>query len=120
MIPEIQETSFGSITIAGQVYNSDILIRLDGQIEKRRKKLSKAIYGTSHMISRDEAVNIHQEGAERLLIGTGQFGMVKLSEEADEFFKNKNCQVELLSTPEALKAWNRAEGAVIAMFHLTC
>jgi hypothetical protein len=28
--------------------------------------------------------------------------------------------VELLPTPQALKAWNKAEGAVIGLFHITC
>jgi len=120
MIPKIQETSFGSIHIGEQAYHHDILIRLDGQVKKRKKKLSKAIYGTSHVISLDEAQYIYQEGAERLIVGTGQFGMAKLSDEAEEFFKTQDCQVELLPTPKALKVWNRAEGVVIALFHITC
>jgi len=120
MIPKIQETRFGSITIGEQIYGNDVLIRLDGQVKKRKKKLSKAIYGTSHVISLEEAQHIYQEGAERLIVGTGQFGMAKLSEDADAFFEKRNCQVELLPTPEALEVWNQAEGAVIAVFHVTC
>jgi len=120
MIPQIQATSFGSLTVGEQVYHHDVLIRLDGQVNKRKKKLSKAIYGTSHVISLDEAQYIHQQGAERLIVGTGQYGMVELSDDAIEFFSQKNCQVELLPTPKALKAWNQAEGAVIAVFHVTC
>jgi hypothetical protein len=120
MIPKIQETSFGSITVGEQVYSHDVLIRLDGKIKKRKKKLSKAIYGTSHIISLDEAQYIYQQGAEGLIVGTGQFGMAKLSDEADEFFKKKHCQVKLLSTPDALEVWNQAEGAFIAVFHVTC
>jgi hypothetical protein len=120
MIPQIQATSFGSLTIGEQVYHHDVLIRLSGQVKKRKKKLSKAIYGTSHMISLDEAQHIYQQGAECLIIGTGQYGMVELSDEAAEFFDEQNCQVQLLPTPEALKVWNQAEGAVIAVFHVTC
>jgi hypothetical protein len=30
------------------------------------------------------------------------------------------CQVELLPTPEVIAVWNQAEGAVIAMLHVTC
>ena len=120
MKPKIQETSFGSITIGEQAYRYDVLVRLDGQVKKRKKKLSKVIYGTSHVISLDEAQHIYQQGAERLIVGTGQFGMAKLSDQAEEFFKSNNCQVDLLSTPEALEAWNQAEGAIIAVFHVTC
>ena len=61
-----------------------------------------------------------KRGAERLIIGTGQNGMVELSDEAADYFKRKQCQVELLVTPEAIRVWNEAEGAVISLFHVTC
>src|SRR2546423_1428688 len=51
MKPRIDGTSFGSITVGGTVFEHDIIIRPDGAVKKRKKKLSKAIYGTSHMIS---------------------------------------------------------------------
>ncbi|HQE92972.1 MAG TPA: hypothetical protein PLH19_09075 [Anaerolineae bacterium] len=56
----------------------------------------------------------------RLIIGAGQSGLVTLSEEAIDYFRSKACRVELLPTPEALKAWNGAKGAVIGLFHVTC
>jgi hypothetical protein len=120
MNPKIKGTSFGSITVGEQVYHHDVLIRLDGQVRKRKKKLSKAIYGTSHVISLEEAQHIHQEGADSLIIGAGQYGMVELSDEATAFFARKNCPVELLPTPEALELWNQTDGALIAVFHVTC
>ena len=120
MEPRIEHTAFGSITIAGTVLNHDVLIRLDGQVKKRKKKLSKAIYGTSHVVSLDEARHIYEVGAERLIVGTGQYGLAELSDEAADFFERKNCQVDLLPTPEAIRAWNEAQGAVIGLFHVTC
>jgi hypothetical protein len=120
MKPAIDKTKFGSITIEGNVYERDVLIRLDGQVKKRRKKLSKAVYGTSHTISLDEAKHVYDKGAERLIIGAGQYGLVGLSDEAADYFRRKECQVELLPTKEAIRAWNEAEGAVIALFHVTC
>ena len=120
MKPKIDGTKFGSITVAGEVFERDILIRLNGQVEKRKKKLSKEIYGTSHKVSIAEAKYIYEEGAERVIFGTGQTGMVKLSDEAADFFKRKNCQVDLIPTPKAIKAWNNAKGKVISVFHVTC
>jgi hypothetical protein len=120
MKPTIDHTKFGSITIGGEVFERDVVIRLDGAIKKRKKKLSKAVYGTSHTVSLDEAKHIYDRGAERLIIGAGQYGFVKLSDEAAEYLARKRCGVEILPTPEAIDAWNQAEGAVIAMFHVTC
>jgi len=120
MRPRIDRTKFGSITVGGTVFERDVIIRLNGQVKKRKKKLSKAIYGTSHTISLDEARHIYEERAERLIVGTGQHGLVELSDEAADYFERQECRVELLPTPEAIRAWNEAEGAVIGLFHVTC
>lgn len=118
--PWIDDTRFGRITIAGEVYDHDVLIRLDGKVKKRKKKLSKEKYGTSHKVSLEEAKLIFEEGVQRLIVGTGQNGMLELSEEALAYFKKKGCSVELLPTPRAVEAWCAAEGAVVGMFHVTC
>jgi hypothetical protein len=120
MQPRIDRTQFGSVTIDGTVYEHDVLIRLGGKVEKRKKKLSKAVYGTSHTISLAEARHVYQKDAARLLIGAGQYGSVVLSQEAAAYLKRHGCQVELWSTPEVIPVWNQAEGAVIGLLHVTC
>lgn len=120
MKPRIDGTRFGSITIAGEELEKDVMIRLDGEVQKRKKKLSKAVYGTSHTVSLEEAKEIYEKGAERLIVGTGQYGFVALSPEAAEYLSDKGCTVELMPTPQAIQAWNEARGKVIGMFHVTC
>ena len=120
MKPRIDKTKFGSITVDGQCYEHDLLIRLNGKVEKRKKKLSKEIFGTSHIISLAEAEYIYETGAEQLLIGGGQHGMVKLSDEAAAFFQERHCPVLIQPTPQAMLTWNEAKGAVIGLFHITC
>jgi hypothetical protein len=120
MKPTIDKTKFGSITVEGETMERDVIIRLDGQVKKRKKRLSKAVYGTSHTISLDEAKHVYEKGAKQLIIGAGQYGMVHLSDEAAAYFERKECQVELLPTKQAIKAWNEAEGDVIGLFHITC
>ena len=120
MKPKIDKTKFGSITVDGEKYDYDIMIGLDKKVEKRRKKLSKEVFGTSHTISLAEAEFVYKEGAEAIIIGSGQSGMVELSDEADAFFKQNMCKVELLPTPEAIECWNKAKGKVIGLFHVTC
>ena len=120
MKPRIDRTKFGEITVDGTTYDHDIVIRLDGEVKKRKKKLSKEVYGTSHTISIAEAEHIYQDGAQCVLIGSGQEGMVALSPEAQDFFEQKNCRVELQPTPEAIKTWNHMEGSAVALFHVTC
>jgi hypothetical protein len=120
MRPHINGTEFGSITISGELYEHDVLIRLSGKVKKRKKKLSKAKYGTSHKVSLEEAEHIFKSGAKRLILGSGQNGSVKLSDEASEYFEKNGCLAQILPTPQAIKVWNAAKDAVIGMFHVTC
>lgn len=120
MHPKIDDTEFGSITLDGAKIEHDVLIRLSGEICKRKKKLSKAVYGSSHTLSLDEAQYVYEKGAERLILGSGQNGMAHLSSEAAAYFKEKGIRVDLAPTPEAARLWNKAKGAVIGLFHVTC
>lgn len=120
MNAQINKTKFGSIQIEGITYNHDVIIGLDGAVKKRKKKLSKAIYGTSHKVSLDEAQYIYEKGAERLIIGCGQYGALHLSSEAELFFQEKGIKVEIFSTSEAIQIWNNTKGKAIGLFHVTC
>ena len=120
MKPKIDGTGFGFIIVDGLRIQHDIVIGLSGKPEKRKKKLSKAIYGSSHLVSKDEAKYIYEDGASKVIIGSGQFGRLGLSQEASEYFKKRCCAVELFPTPEAIQRWNAAKGSVIGMFHVTC
>ncbi len=120
MIPTINSTSFGSITIDDVKYSHDVLIRLDGKVAKRKKKLSKELYGTSHKISLAEAEHIIEQGAEKLLIGSGMFDRVHLSDEAASLFDEKGIEVSFAATPKAMKMWNEESGKLIGLFHVTC
>jgi hypothetical protein len=118
--PKIDDTWFGSITVEGRRYETDIIIRLSGKVRKRNKSLSKAVYGTSHTISLAEIQELYRKKAERLIIGTGQEDQVRLSDEAAEFLKSHDCKADLWPTPKAVKRWNDADGKVLGLFHVTC
>lgn len=116
----IDKTKFGSITIDGQTFEHDVILRLSGKIKKRKKKLSKRLYGTSHIVSADEAAYLYEPGCRTLIIGTGQYDSVTLSEEAQRFFAEKGCKIILQPTPKAIQTYNQAKGKTAGMFHVTC
>lgn len=116
----IDRTAFGEITIDGKTYDHDVIIRLSGEILKRKKKLSKQLYGTSHVVSEDEAKFVFEKGCRQLIVGSGQEGNVRLSPEAEAFFGKKNCQLVIQPTPQAIRAFNEAHGKKIGLFHVTC
>jgi hypothetical protein len=124
MKPEIIGTRLGGITfnIGGNSveYQRDVMVGLDGRVRKRKKKLSKQVYGTSHTVSLAEAEHIHEDGSDWLLVGTGMFGVLNLSDEAADFFRDRGVQVRLQPTPKAALLWNEMQGTVIGLFHVTC
>jgi hypothetical protein len=120
MKPHIDSTTFGEIIIDGEKYEYDIFITLDGEIRKRDKKVSKSVYGTSHKLSKDEAKYIFEKGAKLVVIGSGQDGVLEISDEALSYFEKKGAKVELKRTSEAIKIYNNSSGAVIGLFHITC
>src|SRR6201987_4078722 len=97
----IENTTFGAITIEGKTYEHDVLIRLSGEVVKRKKKLSKKYYGTSHVLSKEEAKFIFESGGDQLVVGSGQMGNVRLSLEAKAYFEKKDGKVLLQPTPDA-------------------
>jgi len=120
MKPKINKTNFGSITIEGKTFDHDVIIRLNGDVKKRKRKLSKAVHGTSHIVSLDEAKYVYEKGAERIIIGSGQSGLLKLSNEASEFFRKRKCMIDKLPTSKAIQSWNEAEESMVGLFHVTC
>ncbi len=117
---KIESTTFGTITIDGKTYEHDVIIRLSGEVVKRKKKLSKKYYGTSHVLSKDEAKFVFEKGCEQIILGSGQMGNVHLSPEAEAYFAKKGCKVLLQPTPKAIYVFNRSHAKKIGLFHVTC
>ena len=117
---KIDSTTFGSITIDGRTYEHDVVIRLSGEVLKRKKKLSKKYYGTSHVLSKEEAKFVLENGCEQLVLGSGQMGNVHLSPEAEAYFTKKGCEVVLQPTPEAIHVFNKSHSKKVGLFHVTC
>ncbi|MGH8602900.1 MAG: Mth938-like domain-containing protein [Gammaproteobacteria bacterium] len=118
---KVESTEFGSITIEGKTYQFDVVICLSGEVIKRKKKLSKMYYGTSHKISKDEAKFVYEKGCNQLILGTGQYDNVRLSQEAADFLERKGCKVLARPTPEAIDWYNTSRAKKkIGLFHVMC
>jgi hypothetical protein len=68
---KIDGTTFGTITIDGKTYEHDVVVRLSGEVVKRKKKLSKKLYRTSHVLWEDEARFLFERGCDQVVIGSG-------------------------------------------------
>jgi hypothetical protein len=117
---KIENTTFGTITIDGKRYEHDVVVRLSGKVVKRKKKLSKKLYGTLHMLSEDEAKFLFEKGCNQVVIGSGQMGNVQQSPEAEAYLERKGCEVVLKPTLDAIRMFNRSRAKRIGLFHVTC
>ena len=116
---KIDDTAFGSITIDKTLYQHDVLIRQSGQVEERQKRLSREQYGTSHLLSLEEAQFIYENNGKLLIIGTGQSGNLKLSPSAEVFFAQHDIKVVTEPTPRAIVVFNEMPDPKIGLFHVT-
>ena len=116
----IERSEFGNITINGKIYPHDVIIRLSGKVSKRKKKLSKKVYGTAHIISKAEVKSVFEKGCDLLVIGAGQEGQARLSHEANEYLAKKKCTVVVLPTQEAIRKFNQSKAKKIGLIHVTC
>ena len=60
------------------------------------------------------------EDGDQVVIGSGQFGNVHLSPDAEAYFERKGCEVVLKPTPQAILTFNRSSAKRIGLFHVTC
>ena len=120
MQPRIDDSHFGSISIDGRQYHADVVVRADGRVQLRDKALAGRRPGGSHVLSVGEARVLFAPGVERVIVGSGQAGMLTVSDEALTYFRVRGCTVEVLPTPQAIDSWNVASGGVSGLFHVTC
>jgi len=98
---KVEDTTFGTITIEGKTYEHDVLIRLSGEVVKRKKKLSKKYYGTPHVLSKEEAKFVFERGCNQLIVGSGQMG--KADPRCDPGVQQVTCQEDRAFSRDLLK-----------------
>lgn len=119
----IEEYHFGSITIDGKTYTHDVEVRwTDEVLDWWRRE--------SHLIDVEAVKRAVEQNPETIVIGTGEAGVARVTEEAQEFIQEKGIKLIVDRTEQATRTFNirkeesqEEEGKpekVIGLFHLTC
>jgi Uncharacterized conserved protein len=114
------KTGFGWIEIGDHRYDHDIIIHTDGTVTKRKKKLSKPMkeeFGHTPL-SHEELAVLKDEGPEIIYIGTGQYGDLPLTPEAEELLESFHSV--LRPTPDILPEIEGERKKFLAIIHVTC
>ncbi len=114
---KIEKFAFGSITIDGKTYQSDLVIYPDGTIEEPwwRK--------TSHVLSKDDISTLIQKKPDVIIAGTGVNGLMKPEKGLAEYLTSQGIEFIAAPNDRAVEIFNRlfnSEKRVGACFHLTC
>jgi hypothetical protein len=79
-------------------------------VASRRKKLSKKYHGTSHVLSKDEAKFVFENGREQQILGSGGMGNVHLLPEAEADFCEKGLHGPVAADPQGDSYVQQLEG----------
>jgi hypothetical protein len=119
----IKEYRFGSIIVDEKTYEHDVEVRWDGEILKWWRK-------ESHVIDVEDVKRAVDQNPDTIVIGTGESGLARITEEAKGFMEEKGIKLIIDKTEEAVKTFNiileeseleeGEQNRVIGLFHLTC
>jgi hypothetical protein len=115
----IQSTTFGTMTIDGRTYHSDLIIFPDGSVRDNWWRRS------GHVLAVDDILPLALADAQAQLIvaGTGTSGRMRLHPELLPFLEERGIELVAASNPRAVETYNQKLGTgvrVAACFHLTC
>lgn len=116
---KIEDYSFGSITIDGEVYTKDLWI-INGKIEKRDKSISKSQFGTSHKIPKKELKRVITQKTKKVIVGSGDSGLVSLTNKAVEYLEKKELKWEICKTGELAQRKVEFSEKDSGIIHITC
>ncbi len=114
----IEHFLFGSICIDGTEYKHDVVIDR-GKISKRKKKASKPYrqqYGHTPLSIREDI----PWNCRRLIIGTGAYGSLPVMDEVAREAVERQVELVLLPTSEAIQKVNESDAETNAVLHVTC
>ncbi len=116
---KIRLVTFGEIEIEGQHYNHDVVIE-KGQVQKRKKKLSKAYSSRFGHTPLSVEENIPWHGT-KLFVGTGAYGSLPIMSEVYEEAQRKGVEVIAKPTVEVCELVKKYKpNDVNAILHVTC
>ena len=113
----IDNYHFGHIVIDKVAYHKDVIIFPDHVQSNwwREQGHNMKLKDIQHIFDVSELRN--------LVVGTGQFSVMKIDPDVNQYLKENNINLHAEPTPKAVKIFNRLiliDDGVVGAFHLTC
>lgn len=113
--PAIERYSFGSISVGGRSYASDLIILPDRIVADWWRE-------EGHSLSVGDLRAVFDAKPELLIVGTGASGMMGVPADTRSALERAGIGLLAESTADAVATYNRLRGTtrLAAAFHLTC
>lgn len=111
---ELRATGFGWIQTDRARLAADIVIYPDERLALRRSVPDR------HIVERAELERVLAGTEAVLVLGSGQYGAMKIAPGAEEYLRRRGIRFHILPTPEAIKLFNRLKPPRAGIFHVTC
>lgn len=112
----VENYRFGKIVINGQKYNKDLIV-FPNEVKTNWWRKD------GHSLCLEDLIALEDIKTDFLIVGIGSAGVMKVPSGVIQELKQKEIEVIVLKTPEAVEEYNRLakEGKHVAgAFHLTC
>lgn len=110
----IDFVKFGEVMVDGNVYYSDMIVWWDGE---------KEFIAKDHILDMEIFARLLRKNPDIVVVGTGQHGMVRVSDEVRHKAKDKGIKIFEETSAKAADIFNSmiASGKnVVAYIHTTC
>lgn len=114
------KTRNGWVEIDGVRYDHDVIVHADRSVTKRHKKPSKRLkntYGHTPLSGAELGFLIHEQPA-ILYIGTGQYGDLPVTPDAEDIFRHYETVVR--PTPDVVDLLREEPRPFVAILHVNC
>jgi len=95
---EIENTTFGTITMDGKTYEHDVVVRLSGEVVKRNKKLSKKYTAPRISPQKTKRSLSSKRGASSSLLARAKLAMASIAGSRN-LFREKELQGSVAADP---------------------
>jgi hypothetical protein len=113
-MPRMEGYRFGHLIVDGEEQTRDVIILPD-------RVLTKWWRADGHRLVFTDLGDVIEELPERLVVGTGAYGKMRLDPEALEQLRQRGVEVESLPTDEAVRRYDELDPRhTAAALHLTC
>ena len=114
----VESYSFGRVRVSGKEYSRDVIVAPDAVLDEQWwRREGHALY------VEDILRYVESYKPSVVVVGTGYYGVMKVSEEVKAYLREKGIELIALDTRRAVEEYNkRAERGerVLGAFHLTC